>query len=97
MVEWYETLIQSSPLMPFSQSQLLLNNRRSQVYGMGLYEEKMGAVKKSEELTEELNSTTESRYNRFKTEVSNAVYKCTFGKCGTPKEDAGKCQFSEES
>ena len=61
---------------------------------MGLYESKMGSDTASEELTEELQTAQPSAYNRFKTDISNIVYRCTYGKCGTSKKEP-KCQFSE--
>ncbi len=63
---------------------------------MGLYEEEMGAKKKGTELKEELATAQPSAYNRFKTSVSNTVYRCTFGKFGTAKEASGDCPFTED-
>jgi len=58
---------------------------------MSAYDKKMLADKAGEELEKELKNAKPSVTNRFKVNVSNLVYKCTFGKAGTEKPKSSAC------
>jgi len=60
---------------------------------MSGYDDETPYDKASKQLEADLANAQPSAYNRFKVNVSNLVYKCTFGKAGTQKPC---CPYSKQ-
>ena len=61
---------------------------------MSGYDDETPYDRESKRLAEDLATAQPGAFNRFKVNVSNLVYKCTFGKVGTPKTPC--CPYSKQ-
>jgi hypothetical protein len=57
---------------------------------MSDYDNEMATDEASRKLKADLEVAQPSATNRLKVNVSHLVYRCTFGKVGTPKPSSGK-------
>ncbi len=61
---------------------------------MSGYDDETPYDRESKRLEADLATAQPSAFNRFKVNVSNLVYKCTFGKAGTAKKQC--CPYSKQ-